>query len=148
MRFITPFNISLMYSNWAIIFHVLFLAGLMPNTFSIAFFVFFCGSCVVLYNQIVSPNFDSKKIFVIKAHIIHILPMCIFLYCPIVWNWSVLFYTLGIYFLYMAAIGINPIWLYFNLFNINKVYEKQQTYGFPILSKSKIAKLLPDSLAI
>ena len=125
-------KLGLLYSNWASFFHLLFIFGLMSNTFSIAVSVFLIGTSLILYNQLTSQSFRQKKFFILVGHLTHILPLFIFLIYPAVWLWKPLIYTLMLYFAFMAGLGINPLWLYSNIYdnirNINGEESKKYSY--------------------
>tara|TARA_X000000950_G_scaffold284726_1_gene388544 strand:- start:559 stop:954 length:396 start_codon:yes stop_codon:yes gene_type:complete len=111
------FLLTLTYSKWAIILHLLFILGLIPNTYSIAIVVAFIGSFLVLYNDYSSSYYRNKDLLLLSANLVHFLPLLLFLYYPMIWNWSVLIISIVVYLIYLTVIGINPIHMYFNIFD-------------------------------
>ena len=106
------------YSIWALLIHLLFLLNIIDSTFTVALYVFIFGTLIILFNYWKYPEFffNANYKYHLIAHAIHILPLFLF------WNkknqdlnWNILFISLIIYFIVSYILGLNPIYIYYNV---------------------------------
>lgn len=70
------------FTNWSLLFHALFLLGLIENTFTLAVFVIL-GSIVLTHCLIQEEPYDW-----VSDIGLHYLPLLMFVFTGIDWNWD------------------------------------------------------------
>jgi len=64
------------YTNQAIIYHVLHFLGIIPSTYSIAWFVFIAGTALQVYHH--KKPTDGSEEHKVRLFVLHLAPLLLF----------------------------------------------------------------------
>ena len=87
------------YTNQAIIYHILHFLGIIPSTYSIAWFVFIAGTALQVYHH--KKPTDGSEEHKARLFVLHLAPLLLFTKRTI--NLKPLIVRLGIYYLYVGS---------------------------------------------